>query len=76
MIVTTGSRALRVAWRRTTLALVEALGPGGPDVVEAEDLEQAGARDPGDDRQRDRPQRDRRQDQVAERVDDQRPIGR
>ena len=44
--------------------LLEALGPGRPDVVEAEHLEQARAGHPGDDRERDRAERDGRQDEV------------
>ena len=59
-----------------TAPLGQALRPRRPDVVEAEHVEEARAGDPGDDRQRDRPQHDRRQDQVAERVDEEPPLGR
>ena len=76
MIVTTGSIALRKACLRSTAALVEALGSSGPDVVEAEDLEQARAGDARDDRQRDRAQGDGRQDEVPDRVDERVPLAR
>ena len=54
--------------------LAEALGPGGADVVLTEHVEQARAGHPGDDRQRDRADGDRRQDQVLAGVDDELPV--
>ncbi len=71
-------RQQRVAERvaQDDAPFAEPLGARRPHVVAAEDVEQAGAGDAGDDRQRDRAQRDRRQDQVAERVDRTRPTGR
>ena len=74
MTVTTGSSALRIPWRTTTEPLREALGPRRPDVVEAEHLEQARAGHAGDDRQRDRAERDGRQDEVPDGVDERRPL--
>ena len=48
----------------------QALGPGRPDVVLVEDLEDGRAGDPGDDGQRDRAQGDRRQDEVPDDVEE------
>src|SRR5690606_34070195 len=45
-------------------ALLEALGPGGPDIVLAQDVQHRGAGHAHDDGQWDRPERDRRHDQV------------
>jgi hypothetical protein len=49
----------------------QALGAGRSDVVLAHDLEQAGAGHARNDRHRDRAQRDRRQDQVPQRIEEQ-----
>ena len=57
-------------------ALVHALRPGGPDVVQPEHVEQARAGHPGDDRERDRAEGDGRQDHVADRVDEELPVER
>ena len=74
MTVTTGSRPLRRAWRRTTSSSLKPLRPGGADVVVAEHVDQARAGHPGDDRQRDRADGDRREDQVLGGVDDDLPV--
>ena len=63
MIVTTGSRALRMAWRKTT---VRSLRPfaGRAHVVETHHFEEARASHAGDDRHRHRSQDDGRQNHV------------
>ena len=50
--------------RKSTILGGETLRPRGADVVLVLDVENGGPRDPGDDRERDRAQRDRGQDQV------------
>ena len=54
----------------------QALRPRGADVVLVLDVEHGGARDPRDDRERDRAERDRRQDQVLDRVPGGLPVAR
>jgi len=49
----------------------QALGPGRPDVVLVGHVQDRCAGDAGDDRQRDRAERDRRQDQVLDRVEEE-----
>ena len=76
MTVTRGSRALRMAWRKRTMPLAQALGSGGTNVVEAHHVEQVGACEPRDNRQRDGAQGDRGQDQVLDCVsEDIEPAG-
>ena len=67
MIVTSGSKALRRMWRRV---IVDDIKPFASAVrtYPRDDVEHRGASDPGDDRQRDRGQRDAGQDEVLDRV--------
>ncbi len=74
MTVTTGSSALRSSVTEHDGALLEALRAGRPDVVQTEDLEQARAGHPGDDRQRDGADGDGRQDEVPDGVDQGAPL--
>ena len=52
----------------------DALRARRADVVLVLDVEHGGARDPGDDRERDRAERDRGQDQVLDRVPERLPV--
>ena len=63
MTVTIGTAALGSAWRSSTWSSAAALGARGADVVLAQHLEHAGARDARDQRDVDHRQRERRQDQ-------------
>ena len=67
-IVASGIIALRKPWRTIDGALGQALGPRRADVVLVEHLEHARSRVPRVGGQRDQHQRQRRQDEVAERV--------
>ena len=49
---------------------------GGADVVLVLDVEHGGARDAGDDRERDRAERDRGQDQMLDRVPERAAVAR
>ena len=66
MMVTIGIAAFFSAWTNSMLALAEALGARGADVVLLQHVEHAGARHARDQRDVDAAERDARQDQVAQ----------
>ncbi len=62
--------------RESTVRGDDALRPGRADVVLVLHIEHGCSRDPGDDRERNRAERDRRQDQVLDRIPERRPVTR